>query len=394
MKSGAALALSAAAIARSTHSAAEEMKRKSVDAGREILLDNCSSGHHVPKSVGQAVTRALAIDPEIDCRTDSRGLSSLRKAAAAMHRRATGQQVDPDRHVLITAGCNHAIDLALRVLLAPGDEVIVQDPGYAPHVQKILANGARPVLWPSHRENGWKPDFLEFSSLVGPNTKAVVLTSPGNPTGAVLDRELLTRVAEVTRQNDVKLIMDNAYASFIHNGSDAFNPAMLPQMKDHVINAHTLSKSHAMSGWRIGFAVVPDAWIMPMQHAIEYSALSVPRVSQIAALAALAEDPEYLQQHRDSLRARQALALQRIQAMPNIFETEAPMGGFYLFPRLIAANGSVEDTVAKLQAETGVNVLPGTDFGPSGEGHVRISFAAPEDDIHAGFDRMQKFFAP
>lgn len=363
---------------------------------RASALDDVASlawglpSFRTPEPVRQAVTDALASDPDAGKYALPNGLPELREKVAEQHFAETGVEVDPDQQVFITAGNMQGMSSLLRVTLEPGDEVIVTDPGFASHVQQIRLCGGVPVFWSLDESHGWCLDVDALAGLMNERTKALVLVSPSNPTGTVFMESELKRVGEIARANQVLLFLDDPYSRFSYlDDSRPYNLATEADLADQLAYLFTFSKCHAMSGWRLGYMIIPDWLRAQVLKVHDANMICAPRISQLAGLAALSEGAPHIAEFRNKLMQRRSLICERLDRLPQLFEYVKPQGAYYVFPRIVAPHNDSVDFSMRLLEQVGVAVTPGSAFGPGGEHHIRVAFCADEDTINVAFDRLE-----
>ena len=278
-----------------------------------------------PEPIRAAVAEALEDDPRIGMYALPAGLPELRAAAAHTHRRRTGIEVDPERRVMITAGNMEGLQTLFHAIVDPGDEVIVTDPGFVSHISQIRFNGGVPVFWKMDEANGWDLDVDALPGLLSPRTKAIVIVTPSNPTGAILSEAALRAAAGIARDSGVLIVIDDPYSHFTYDNNDRyFDLAAVPEFAENVAYLFTFSKAYAMSGWRAGYAVVPEALRDEMVKVHDLNMICTPRVSQVAALAGLENEPVHLTEFERILDRRRALRGRlRPRARPAV---HAPLG--------------------------------------------------------------------
>jgi aspartate/methionine/tyrosine aminotransferase len=343
-----------------------------------------------PEPIRQAVTEALASDPDVGKYALPNGLAELRQRVAEHHHAETGVAVDPDQQVFITAGNMQGMSSLLRATLEPGDEVIVTDPGFASHVQQISLCGGVPVFWSLDESQGWRLDVEALVGLMNERTKALVLVSPSNPTGTVFTESELKRVGEIARASQVLLFLDDPYSKFSYvDDSQPYNLAAQADLGDQLAYLFTFSKCHAMSGWRLGYIILPDWLRAQVLKVHDANMICAPRISQLAGLAALSEGAPHIAEFRRRLIQRRTLICERLDRLPQLFEYIKPQGAYYVFPRIVPAHKDSVDFSIQLLEKVGVAVTPGSAFGPCGEHHVRLAFCADEDTINMAFDRLE-----
>jgi aspartate/methionine/tyrosine aminotransferase len=317
------------------------------------------------------------------------GLSSLRELIAEKVVARNGFACTPDRVVVTTGACG-ALHASFLVLLDPGDEVLVPDPGWTTMTPMALAAGVAPVPYPLDRRRAFALDPAAVEARIGPRTRALVVNSPGNPTGAVASRDALEQLLDVADRHGLWLISDECYEELVFEG-EHLSPASLGD-PDRVLSVFSFSKTYAMTGWRIGYAVGPPAVVRQLAKAQEAVVSSSSTVSQKAAEAALLGSQEAVAGMRDAYRRRRDAALQRLDADGIAYAR--PSGAFYLMVDVSATPETSEDFAHRLLREHHVAVVPGSAFGAGGEGYVRVSLAAAADAIEAGLARLALALRP
>lgn len=373
-------------------SAIKEMSIRSAKVPDAVSLAWGLPSFRTPAHVCEAATRALAEDPAAGMYTLPAGLPEFRRAAAADFQRRTGRVVDPEHEVSITAGNMEALNTLFHVLLDPGDEVIVTDPGFVSHTQQIRFNGGVPVYWQMDEARGWEPDPDDLSGLITDRTKAIVLVTPSNPTGRILSEATLRAVAGYAKKHDLLVILDDPYSHFTFENRDSFfDLAALPEAAGHLAYLFTFSKAFAMSGWRVGYMVLPAPLRDQAVKIHDMTMICTPRISQIAAQAALEGPQEHLAKFEGILDRRRSLICERLDRLAHVFDYVRPEGAYYIFPRV---QGESDDVAFahRLLDEAKVSVTPGSAFGPSGAGHVRMAFCVEDSAIDIAFDRMERYF--
>lgn len=346
-----------------------------------------------PEHIRAAVKAALDDDPDVGRYTLPDGIPELRALVAERHAADTGISVDADHHVIVTAGNMQGMNMLLHVLLDPGDEVIVTDPGFASHFQQIRLCGARPRFWQLDEARGWRLDVDALPGLVTDRTRAIVLVSPSNPTGRIFEREALLDVGRVAREHDLTVLIDDPYSKFTYEHEARwFNLAAEASLRDRAVYLFTFSKAYAMSGWRLGYAIVPEAIKRQALKVHDATIICAPHVTQVAGMAALRSDPPPFRAFAAILERRRSLICERLDAVPHVFGYVPPEGAYYVFPRIRVPHVDSRAFALRLLHEAGVVVTPGSGFGPTGEHHVRMAYCVDEDAINAGFDRIEAYF--
>lgn len=347
-----------------------------------------------PAPIREAISSGLEQDAKIGMYALPAGLPELRDAVAEEHERRTGIRVDPERNVTITAGNMEGLNSLFNVLVEPGDEVIVTDPGFVSHISQIEFCGGTPVFWPMQEDRGWRLDVDALDGLIGPLTKALVLVSPSNPTGRIFDEETLRGVADIAARHGVMIILDDPYSHFTYDSKDVFfNLASVLKYSGILVYLFTFSKAYAMSGWRVGYMISPEFVRNEIVKMHDLTMICTPRISQVAALAALENEPAHLARFESILDRRRKLICDRLDRIPHIFDYARPEGAYYVFPRLRTTQINDVQFAYDLLREARVTVTPGSAFGPSGAGHVRMAFCMEDDMINLAFDRIEAYFA-
>ena len=316
--------------------------------------------------------------------TSSVGSAELRAALARKVTEVNGRPTRPEE-VLVTHGAMHGLAMALQTLLAPGEEVLVPDPEFPNWRMAAVAAGAAVGTYPARADRGFVPDVADVAAAVTNRTRAVIVCSPNNPTGAVYPREVLEGILDVARRHDLWVLADDCYEAFTF---DAPHVGLAPLDTDgRVLSFYTFSKAHATTGWRIGYVVVPDDGVRElMEHLAEATVACPSTPGQRAALAALTGPQDHVATARESYRHRRDVAVEllTLRGVPCV----RPAGAFYLMVDVRAATLDSEAFALRLLAERHVSVAPGSAFGPGGEGMVRVSLGAGTDGLLEGLGRL------
>jgi aminotransferase len=317
----------------------------------------------------------------------------LRRTVATHHSAVTGIECDADANVLITAGNMQGLNALLHVLVGPGDRVILTDPGFASHIQQIRLCGGEPVGWPLIEAQNWSLDLEHLPELIDERTKAIVLVSPSNPTGKIFSEAELRRTAEIAKANGILILIDDPYSHFTYENSERFfNLASCAEYADDIAYLFTFSKIYAMSGWRIGYMIVPD-WLKHETLKVHDATLICsPRISQVAALEALCGPQDHLADFEAKLARRRDHICERLDRVPRVFEYARPDGAYYVFPKIVVEHRDSVDFAISLLERARVTVTPGSAFGSGGEHHVRMAYCVDGETIDLAFDRIERFF--
>jgi aspartate/methionine/tyrosine aminotransferase len=348
-----------------------------------------------PAHIRAAVSDALRDDPRIGMYALPGGLPELLVAAADEHERRTGLRVDPGRRMLISAGNMEGMQSLLQAIINPGDEVIVTDPGFVSHISQIKFSGGVPVFWKMDEARGWDLDIDALPGLIGPLTKAIILVNPSNPTGAILSETALRAAARIAGDHGILVILDDPYSPFVYDTPGRFfDLASVREFSENLAYLFTFSKAYAMSGWRAAYMVLPETLRADVVKIHDLTMICTPRVSQVAALAALTKPPLHFDEFRATLARRRDLICERLDRVPHVFQYIRPQGAYYVFPRIVADCVNDVQFSHDLLDRTHVTVTPGSAFGPSGEAHVRMAYCVEEDVINLAFDRIEAYFGP
>ena len=320
--------------------------------------------------------------------TSNAGLKDLRVEICNYLKRKFSLDYDPLSEVLVTVGGSEAIDLAIRSLVNEGDEVIIPEPCYVSYKPCAILANAKPVTIDLKAENDFRLTAEELEKAITDKTKVLVLAFPNNPTGAVMTKDDLEAIAKVVIKHDIYVISDEIYAELTYNGKH-HSIAELPDMKERTIVINGFSKSYAMTGWRLGYACGVKEIISQMTKIHQFAIMCAPTVSQYAAVEALKNGDKDIEEMKESYNQRRRFLLSSFKEM-NIpcFE---PFGAFYVFPCIKKFNMTSEEFAMKFLEEQNVAVIPGTAFGDSGEGFLRISYAYSIEKLKVAMEKMSEF---
>ncbi len=320
--------------------------------------------------------------------TSNAGLKELKMEIARYLKRRFEVSYDYDKEMMITVGGSEAIDMALRAMLDPGDEVLIPQPSYVSYVPcTVLANG-KPVIINLKEENDFRLTAEELKAAITPKTKILVLPFPNNPTGAIMERRDLEAVAKVVIEHDLYVISDEIYAELTYL-DDHVTIASLPGMRERTVLINGFSKAYSMTGWRLGYACAPEAILEQMLKIHQYAIMCAPTTSQYAAVEAVRNGDEDVAGMRQEYNGRRRYLVKRLRDMGlTCFE---PYGAFYAFPCIKKFNMTSDEFATRMLQEEKVVVVPGTAFGDCGEGYLRISYAYSLHKLKEALDRMEGF---
>ena len=320
--------------------------------------------------------------------TANRGTPELRQEIANHFKKRYNLNYDVEKEILVTVGVSEALDLALRAILNPGDEVLIPEPSYVSYQACTIMAGGIPVPVPAKIENEFRITPEELEKFITPKTKAILIGYPNNPTGAIMERTDLEKISEFAEVNDLIVISDEIYGDLTYNGvHECF--AALPKMQGRTILLNGFSKAYAMTGWRIGYALGNPEIIGAMTKIHQYTMLCAPITAQMAAVEALRNGEKYMRKMVAEYDRRRKLIYDGFKNMG--LECFEPRGAFYIFPNISSTGMTSEEFAEKLIQAEHVALVPGTAFGKSGAGHIRCSYATSVEKISAALDRIEHF---
>lgn len=320
--------------------------------------------------------------------TSNSGTIELRRAISGYIERLYGLHYQPENEVLVTVGVSEALWIALKAVLDPGDEVLVVQPCFVANAAAVEMAGGLPVIVNTSVEHEFQVTGAALEAAVTPRTKAILISYPNNPTGAILTREHILQVAAVAQKHDLVVLSDEIYERLVYD-ADHICFASLPGMFERTIVLSGMSKTFAMTGWRIGYAAAPAPLMEAMRKLHQYLIMSAPTMGQAAALEALEHGEEDVEQMRVQYDRRRRLIVSGFNDLGlTCFD---PRGAFYAFPSIEATGMEDEDFCDRLLHEERVAVVPGSAFGQSGSGFVRASYATSDDNIERALERMSRF---
>jgi aspartate/methionine/tyrosine aminotransferase len=319
------------------------------------------------------------------------GIPELRTAIAEDVTRRKGVAADPSQ-VFVTVGGKGVMLYAILGLIDPGDEVIVPDPGYPIYESLTRFVGATPVPIPIRMEHDFRLDVEELAGLITPRTRLLIINSPANPTGGVLTRSDLVRIAELAQEHDLWVMTDEIYGRILYDGAEHISIASLPDMADRTIVLDGFSKTFAMTGWRLGYAVVPDSLREVFGELVINTISCAPTFAQVGAVAALTGPQDDVDAMVVEFKARRDLIVAGLNEINGI-RCATPLGAFYAFPDISGTGLSGADFAERLLTEADVCVLAGTAFGGVGNDHIRISYANSRENLTEALHRIGRFVA-
>lgn len=320
--------------------------------------------------------------------TSNAGLKELREEICNYQKRKQGIVYNPTDEVIVTVGGSEAIDIGLRAMINPGDEVIIPQPSYVSYEPCAILAGAKPVIIDLKAENEFRLTAEELEDVITDKSKVLILPFPNNPTGAIMEREDLQKIAELIKKYDLYVMSDEIYGALTYKGEHV-SIASLEGMKERTILIDGFSKSYAMTGWRLGYACGPKEIIKQMTKIHQFAIMCAPTTSQYAAVEALRNGDDDVKIMRQAYNQRRRFLLNAFKEMG--LECFEPFGAFYVFPCIKEFGMSSEEFATRFLEEERVAAVPGNAFGASGEGFLRISYAYSLDNLKTAMERLNSF---
>jgi len=371
------------------HSATKQMPVLAAQVGGCVSLGQGVPSFPTPEHILDCVCDALRRDASAGKYSLQPGLPELRRAIAGQLLAEKRLEADPDAEVAVTAGAMEGLLMAILTLVAPGEEVPLPSPYYPSHVEQILLAEGVPVAVPL--QPGWQLDVEAMRNAVTSRTKALVLNSPHNPTGAVFAEQDLRALAELALEHELWVICDDTYDVFAYDGLKAFSLASIPELRPRLILVNSFSKRYALTGWRVGYVTAPAVLMQEMLKVHDCSVICAPTPSQHAALAALQGSQEVCRDFRDELATRRELLCNGLQELAPWFSCTRPKGAFYVMARCDACLPDSRELASRLVREARVVTIPGGSFGRGGERHLRLSFGGAPEEIAEALARIGRW---
>lgn len=320
--------------------------------------------------------------------TSNAGLKELREEICNYLKRTQKIQYNPLKEVIVTVGGSEAIDIGLRAIVNAGDEVIIPQPAYVSYEPCTILAGAKPVIINLKAENEFRLTAEELENAITDKTKVLILPFPNNPTGAIMEREDLEKIAKVIKKHDIYVMSDEIYSELTYKGEHV-SIASIEGMQERTILINGFSKAYAMTGWRLGYACGPESIIKQMTKIHQFAIMCAPTTSQYAAVEALRKGDEDVKMMRQAYNQRRRFLLNAFKEMNlKCFE---PFGAFYVFPCIKEFGMTSEEFATRFLEEERVAAVPGNAFGESGEGYLRISYAYSLDNLKIAMERFKRF---
>ncbi len=320
--------------------------------------------------------------------TSNYGVPEIRQAIAGKLRAENGLEFDEDGEIAVTIGANEAVFMAVMAFINEGDEVLVPDPSWLNYFHCVTLGGGVPVSVPLRAEKGFRMDADDVARLITSRTRMLVVMSPHNPTGAVLDQSYLEALAAVAREHDLLVLSDEIYEKLLYDGAVHHSIGALQDMRERTLVVNGFSKSYSMTGWRLGYVAAPRELMDVLIRVHQYTVLCATSFGQYGAVAAYEGPQDCVSVMREEFARRRKLILGRLRAMAGI-ECSVPDGAFYAFPSIHALGRSSEDVAAHLLEDAYVATVPGSAFGRYGEGYIRLAYSNSYENIEEAMDRME-----
>ena len=321
--------------------------------------------------------------------TSNRGLEQLRREICRYTERKYGISYDPATDVIVTVGGSEAIDAAIRAITDPGDEIIIPQPSYVCYEPIVSLAGGKPVIIETLAENSFKLTAEQLRAAITPRTKALILPYPCNPTGAIMDRDDLSRIAEVLQNTEIVVLSDEIYAELTFNGKRHVSIASIDGMKERTVVINGFSKTFSMTGWRLGYACGPKEILAQIVKIHQFAIMSAPTTAQYAAIEALRNGDAAVAAMLEEYDMRRRLIVSGFNKLG--LTCREPLGAFYAFPSIQSTGMTSDEFCEKLLYAERVAVVPGTAFGRGGEGFVRASYCYSTEHITEALARIAKF---
>jgi aminotransferase len=386
-------------VAQITVSAIKQMPLLASKVPGCVSLGQGIPSHNTPEFIREAVIKALRDDASIGKYSLQPGIPKLKELIALdLMRTRKIDFIDPETELFVSCGGMEALAAGIATIVDRGDEVILTSPTYSSHIEQILFAEGEPKFVPLEENDGWSLNTDAIRKAITNKTKALIICSPLNPTGVVFSEAQLREVAAIVLEHNLFVVVDETYDFLVYDNVPYFSLLSIPEIKDRIIAACSFSKRYCMTGWRVGYMYASERMIKQVLKVHDAFAICAPTISQFAAAAALSgtngkDGPgdESVKQLVDSMTRRRNLVCSRLDRLPEMFSYVKPEGGYYVFPKYSMQNISSMDFALKILHEAKVITVPGNAFGPTGEGHIRLSFGAEESELNEAFDRIDRW---
>lgn len=339
-----------------------------------------------PAHIREAAKRAL--DEGYTRYTPNLGFPEFRKALAVKLNQKNKISITPEE-VVVTSGGTEALFFAFYILINPGDEIIIPDPGFVAYESQVYFAGGTPVHFPLRGENNFHPDLEELKNCITPKTKVILINSPSNPTGAAFNKEELLAIAQLAQEKDLFVISDELYEDIVYDDREHISIASFPGMKEKTISIFGFSKSYAMTGWRLAYLAAPPDLVKEIAKLLQNTAVCTNSIAQRAGLSAIQDSQDCVKEMFAAYNERRNVLVEGLNEIQGL-SCYAPEGTFYAFVNIKETGMTSEELSMYLLEECKVVTVPGTTFGRQGEGYIRLSFATSLENIKEGIKRIKK----
>ncbi|MDO5675175.1 MAG: pyridoxal phosphate-dependent aminotransferase [bacterium] len=370
-------------------SATKNMAIEAARIGGCVSLGQGVPSFATPQTVLDAVCTVLQNDSSCGKYSLQTGMPALRKRLARLLFEEKGIQADPESEICVTVGGMEALLCTVLTLVDEGEEVILPSPTYASYIEQIHLAGGRPVFAPLN--SCWGLDIEALHQAITPKTRAIMLCTPGNPTGNALNTDEILAICALARQHNLYLICDETYDYLVYDNIPRISPLSLPEYRERVVLISSLSKKYALTGWRVGWVTASQALMAQIMKVHDATAICAPTPSQHAALAALDVGSQWLDETKAALIRRRELCCRRLEELADFFSFVPPQGAFYVLARYLFSSDDAETVAIRMLREAKVITIPAGGFGQGGEGHLRLSFGGEEAEINEAFDRLARW---
>lgn len=351
-----------------------------------------------PPNIKRGMLKALR-EPDTAKYTLEPGITELRELIAKdLTRRKGIKKIKPKKEVMVSGGCQEAVACALATVIDPGDHVLLPEPAFASHIEQILQWGGKPIFVPLNEIKNWKLETKELEKRITKRTKAILFSNPSNPTGAIFGKKEINELAKFAKRKNLIIITDETYDFLTYDGVKHFSPASIPSVRDRVILCGSFSKKYAMTGYRVGYAFAEEGIIDHMLKVHDALQICAPAISQKGAIAALRGSQISVRESVKKLKKNREIMCRELDKLFEFFDYQKPMGAYYIMvkinPDALRGRGKMNSfkLALKILREARVITIPGAAFGPSGEKHLRFSFAGQPGEIKEGFKRLKNWF--
>jgi aminotransferase len=372
-------------------SAIHEMTRLSKQYDNVAFLSWAKPTTGTPKHINDAVIYAIEKGLTSGY-SQSEGLPELREEIVKKLKRDNNVEANTSQ-IIVTVGAIEGLAASVMAVIDPGDEVILPTPTYSTHITQVKLASGKPILVPLVEEDNFALDVDAIKNAITKKTKAILFCTPNNPTGTVFPEKSLRELSKVALEHNLMLIIDEAYEYFTYDDNKHFSIASIPELRKHVITNYTFTKTYAMTGWRIGYVHADEEMLEQIKKVHIPFSICTTVASQYAAIAALKGSQDCITEFSSHYLNARNLMCERLDRLDSVFEYNKPQGAYLMFPKILIEQGKDSIAFSKdLLKNAKISTTPGIAFGPTGEGHIRLSFCVPEDMINVAFDRMEKYF--